>query len=142
MRSFTFTTEVDRPVGDVFAYLTDPQRLHEWQENTLEVHLDGPMRTGSRMKEVRKGPGGKRVESTVEVAAYEPDRVFDLRIVEGPVHVHGDHRLEPSDGGTLIHLTGHGELKGAAKLLRPLLPRLFKRSFAKLKQNLEGSPRP
>ena len=138
MKPFTFTTEVDRPVDEVFAYLTDPQRLHEWQENTLEVHLDGPMGPGARIQEVRKGPGGKRVESTVEVAAYEPDRVFDLRILEGVAHIHGDHRPEPSpDGGTTIRFTAHGELKGLMKLARPLLPGLFRKSFTKLKRNLE-----
>ena len=138
MKPFTIMTDVERPVPEVFAYLTDPERLHEWQENTIEVHLDGPLRPGARMREVRKGPAGKRVESVVEVVAYEPDHVFDLRIVDGPLHVHGDHRLEPIDGGTRIHFTGHGELTGAKRLLRPLLPGLFKKSFGKLRANLES----
>jgi uncharacterized protein YndB with AHSA1/START domain len=138
MKPFTLTVDVDRPQNEVFAYLTNPDKLHEWQENALEVQLDGPMRQGAHIKEVRKGPGGKRVQSLVEVAAYEPDRIFDLRILEGPAHVHGDHRLEPAPGGgTRIHFTGHGELSGAMKLARPLLPRLFRKSFAKLKANLE-----
>jgi uncharacterized protein YndB with AHSA1/START domain len=141
MKPFTLVFTVDRPPAEVFAYLTDPKRLPEWQENAVEVHLDGPMREGALIREVRKGPGGKRVESLVKVAAYEPDRVFDLRIVEGAAHVHGDHRLEPSpDGGTIVRFTAHGELKGLLKLTRPLLPGLFRKSFVKLKRNLEERP--
>lgn len=138
MRPFTLAFHVHRPPAEVFSYLTDPGRLHEWQENTLEVHLDGPMREGALLREVRRAPGGKTVESVVKVAAYEPDRVFDLRIVEGMAHVHGDHRLEPApDGGTIVTFTAHGELKGMLKLSRPLLPGMFRKSFRKLKQNLE-----
>ena len=139
MKPFTLQFHVDRPPAEVFAYLTDPARLPEWQENAIEVHVDGPMRQGARMRELRRAPGDKRVESLVEVAAYEPDRVFDLRIVEGAAHVHGDHRLEPApDGGTIVTFTAHGELRGLMRLSRPLLPGLFRKSFVKFKRNLEG----
>ena len=139
MRPFTLQFHVSRPPGEVFAYLTDPERLPEWQENAREVHVDGPMREGALLREVRRAPGGKQVESLVRVAAYEPDRVFDLRIVEGMAHVHGDHRLEPApDGGTIVTFTAHGELRGLMRLSRPLLPGLFRKSFVKLKRNLEG----
>lgn len=139
MRPFTLRFHVDRPPAEVFAYLTDPERLPEWQ-NAVEVHLDGPMRPGARMREVRIARGGQRVESLVEVAAYEPDRVFDLRVLEGAAPVHGDHRLEPGPGGgTLVTFTAHGELRGLMRLSRPLLPGLFRKSFLRFKQNLEAT---
>ena len=139
MKPFTLRFHVDRPPADVFAYLTDAARLPEWQETAIEVHLDGPMRQGARMREIRRGRGGERVESEVEVVAYEPDRVFDVRVLEGPARVHGDHRLEPGpDGGTVVRFTAHGELHGAMKLSRPLLPGLFRKSFTTFKRNLEG----
>lgn len=140
MKPFTLTFHVARPPADVFAYLTDPGRLPEWQENALEVQMDGPMRAGARMRELRRARGNQRVESIVEVAAYEPHRVFDLRIVDGAAQVHGDHRLEPApDGGTIVRFTAHGELKGLMKLSRPLLPGLFRKSFLKFKRNLEAA---
>ena len=138
MRPFSLRFHVERPPAEVFAYLTDPERLPEWQKNAVEVHVDGPMRQGARIREVRLGKGDQRVESIVEVAAYEPDRVFDLRIVEGAARVHADHRLEPApDGGTIVTFTAHGELQGLMKLSRPLLPGLFRKSFLNLKHNLE-----
>lgn len=138
MRPFTLEIDVDRPVEEVFAYLTDPSRLHEWQAGVVEVRHDGPLRAGSRLVEVRKGPGGKRVEQTVEVAAWEPPRVFDLRILDGPIEVHGDHRLEGVDGRTRITVTAHGRLPGLKRLLRPVLPRVLARHYRTLKRNLEA----
>ena len=138
MRPFSLQFHVDRPPAEVFAYLTDPARLPEWQVNAVEVRVDGPMREGARIREVRHARGNQRIESLVEVAAYEPDRVFDLRIVEGAAHVHGDHRLEPApDGGTIVTFTAHGELRGLMRLSRPFLPGLFRKSFLRFKRNLE-----
>ncbi len=138
MRPFSLRFHVDRPPAEVFAYLTDPERLHEWQANVVEVRVDGPMREGARLREVRVGRGEQRVESLVEVASYEPDRAFDLRILEGASKVHADHRLEPApDGGTFVTFTAHGELRGPMKLFRPLLPGLFRKSFIRFKENLE-----
>lgn len=138
MRPFTLSIDIDRPVEEVFAYVTDTARLHEWQAGVVEVRRDGPLQAGSRLIEVRQGPGGRRVEQIVEVAAYDPPHVFDLRIVDGPVEVHGDHRFESRDGGTRVEVTAHGRLPGAKRLLRPLLPRVLARHYRRLKQNLEA----
>jgi len=49
---FTINTDIDRPVGDVFAYVTDPQKLPTWQTNTVSVvqEGDGPLRVGTRLR--------------------------------------------------------------------------------------------
>jgi uncharacterized protein YndB with AHSA1/START domain len=130
--------EIDRPVHEVFAYVTDPSKLPEWQTNTLEATPEqpGPLHQGSRVREVHKAPFGKRVRSVVEVARLEPDRAFDLRMVEGPLAVHGDHRFADSNGATRLDVTIHGE---APRLMTPVLRRQFKRHFAELKRRLEAS---
>ena len=90
MISFTFDVEIERPVAEVFAYVTDPAKLHEWQTNTLEVEqlTDGPLGVGTRLREVHVA-GRRRMEQVVEVSAYEPGRRFDLDLVEGPLPVGG-----------------------------------------------------
>lgn len=40
MINFEFTVVVNRPVEEVFAYLTDPQKLPEWQSMVLEARQD------------------------------------------------------------------------------------------------------
>jgi uncharacterized protein YndB with AHSA1/START domain len=145
MIEFTIETQIDRPAGEVFAYATDPDKLATWQTNTVSAARldDGPLAPGSRLREVHRAPGGKELESVVEVSEYEPDRTFALRVVEGtPVHLR--MTFAPTDAGTLVRFGAHGRLTGALRLAEPLLQRTLKRQFtrqcATLKQVLESAP--
>jgi uncharacterized protein YndB with AHSA1/START domain len=52
---FSFDTDIARSPDIVFAFITDPARLPEWQPRVVRVEQldEGPMRAGSRMREVR-----------------------------------------------------------------------------------------
>ena len=144
MIRFTIDTEVNRPVEDVFAFATDPARLPEWQTNTVSaVQVDpGELVVGSRIREVHRGPGGRELESLVEVSELEPNRVFALRMIEGPLPIHGRIAFEPSGEGTIVHFTVHGEPTGLMRILQPVLAVGLKRQFrehcANLKRALEA----
>jgi len=49
MIQFTIDTEIERPVADVFAYVTDPDRLSTWQPNTVSAVQEGDGRSGSAL---------------------------------------------------------------------------------------------
>jgi uncharacterized protein YndB with AHSA1/START domain len=138
-----FTTDVNRPVEEVFSYLTDPANLPEWQSGATEARLEGsgPVAVGSRMVEVRKFLG-KRIESTLEVTEYEPNRRFAFRVVSGPVPFRVDHTFESVDGRTRIHVAGEGEPGGFFRLAEPLVikavERETKKDFETLKDLLEA----
>jgi uncharacterized membrane protein len=140
------TVEVNRPVAAVFAYVTDPANLAEWQPNLASVTklTEGPVGAGTRFKEVRRAPFGRTVEAIVEVSAYEENRRFDLRIVSGPLPIDGENTFAATDGGTRIDFAGHGEPRGPLRLAAPILARLLRRQFesdyARLKQALESHP--
>jgi uncharacterized membrane protein len=143
---FSFDVTIDRSPQEVFAAVTDLDRLPDWQPAVVEVELlgDGPLRTGSRIKEVRQ-VRGKRLEQIVEVAAHEPGRRFGLRIVEGALPVHGDLTFAPAEGGgTRVHLHAYGRANGALRLLQPLLAvglkREFRSQYLRLKGLVEGEP--
>ena len=132
MIDFTLEQRLDRSARDVFAYISDPERLPTWQTNTVSsVPLtDGPLGVGTRLREVHRGPGGKELVSVVEVAEFEPDRVFALRVVEGtPVHLR--ITLDPDGASTRMRFRAFGELTGAMRLVQPLLGRVLKRQFAR-----------
>ncbi len=80
---FGFDVDVACAVAEAFGYVSDPDRLPEWQ-GTAEVEklTEGPVRAGARLREVHEAMG-RRVESVTEVTAFEPDRRFAIRIVEG-----------------------------------------------------------
>ena len=50
------TIYLNRPVEQVFAFLTDPDNLRTWQSNLIETErlTDKPLRVGSRFREVRQ----------------------------------------------------------------------------------------
>lgn len=131
MIDFTIDTRIDRPPSDVFAYICDPEKLATWQTSTVSAVAEdgGPLTVGSRVREIHRTPGGKELESLVEVAELEPDRTLALRVVEGtPVHLRIE--LEPAGaGGTVMHLRAHGRLTGAMRLAEPLLGRVLARQF-------------
>ena len=145
MIDITVQTQIARPVHDVFAYATDPDHLASWQTNTVSAKREdtGPYGVGSRLREVHRTPGGKELESVVEVVEYAPDRVFALEVKEGtPIHAH--ITFDPADGGTQMRFRAHGKLGGPARLLEPLFARMLRKQFAQhvatLKQVMESTP--
>ncbi len=145
MIDFTIDTEIERPPADVFAYATDPAKLATWQTNTVSAvpEPDGPLRVGSRIREVHRVPGGKEMPSLVEVSQLEPDRAFALRMVEGALPIHADMTFEPTERGTLVRFRAHGQPGGAMRIAQPLLRRTLRRQFhehcATLKRVLESA---
>ena len=141
---FSFDTEIGRAPDVVFSVVTDPARLSEWQPLVVRVERldEGPLRAGSRMREVRK-VRGKELAQVVEVADLEPPRRFGPRVVEGPLPVHGDLIFSSTaDGGTRVHVHAYGRARGAMRLLEPLLSlgikREFRGQYRRLKEILEA----
>ena len=131
MIDFTIETHIERSAAEVFGHVSDPGKLATWQINTVSAvqEDDGALGLGTRLREVHRAPGGKELESVVEVCEYDPDRTFALRVVEGtPVHLR--MTFEPTGRGTLVRLRAHGRLTGAMRLVQPLLQRVLKRQFA------------
>jgi uncharacterized protein YndB with AHSA1/START domain len=140
---FTIQTTIARPVSDVFAYVTDPAKLPTWQTNTVSATPERgeTVGLGTRIREVHRGPGGKELESLVEVSEFEPFRTFALHVIEGALPIDAHIFLEPSDGSTRMLLTVHGQPNGLMRIVQPLLRvalrRQFKAHCATLKRVLE-----
>jgi uncharacterized protein YndB with AHSA1/START domain len=146
MIKFTVGTDIARPVTDVFGYVTDPAKLATWQTNTISAvpQDDKPIGPGSRVREVHRAPGGKQLASLVEVSEYDPNRVFALRMLEGPLPIHARITFDPTELGTRLQLDAHGQPSGLMRLAQPVLRLTLKRQFADycttLKRVLENTP--
>ena len=136
-----FSVDIDRPPPEVFAYLTDAEKLPQWQAGAIEAEWQGERAEGARVREVRKFLG-RRMESELEVTAYEPDRRLGLKVLSGPVPFSVEQRLEPRNGGTRLTFVGEGEPGGFFRLAEPLVQRAAKRQlqadFEQLKDILEA----
>jgi uncharacterized protein YndB with AHSA1/START domain len=143
MIDFTLETHIDRSPSEVFDFVSDPAQLPKWQTNTVSSvpEGDGPLGLGTRLREVHRGPGGKQLESLVEVSEFEPGHVFALHVVEGtPVHLR--ITLEPAERGTRLSFRAYGRLTGAMRVLQPVLGRVLKRQFAAQLETLRLVLRP
>jgi carbon monoxide dehydrogenase subunit G len=134
------TFEVRRPPEDVFAYLTDPERLPEWQTSTVEVRRErgGPLEVGERFSEVHAALG-RRLESTVEVAESTPPSAFALKILDGAMPLDGRWTFAANGDGTRVHFVGEANVGGLKRLARPMLARQFRRYHELLTKRLEGT---
>jgi len=142
---FTIEIDITRPPAEVFAYVTDPAKLATWQTNTVSaVAEDGaPVHVGTQLREVHRGPGGRQVSSLVEVSELVPDRLFALRMIEGPLPVDARISVEPSESGTRLRFNVRGEPTGPLRFLQPVMRIALKRQFreycATLKRLMEES---
>jgi uncharacterized membrane protein len=140
------TVEIGRPPQEVFDYLDDVTRHHEWQPQIVDVQVEtpGPMRVGTRLKQTRRVPGGKRT-FTMEAVEHDPPNAFAFKVVDGPVRPHGRVTLTPLDGGARTRYTfdfdieGHGWGKLLAPLVRRDAAKGIPQNLERLKKILESS---
>ena len=119
MIRFALSIDIERPVGDVFAFVTDPARLPEWQTNVVDVvqETEGPLRVGTRLREVHSALG-RPLRTLVEVVEHEPDRLFALKVVDGLLPIDGRWEFAELDPATTrVTFTAEGR---APRLLRPV----------------------
>jgi uncharacterized protein YndB with AHSA1/START domain len=104
------TVFVERAIEEVFAYLTDLERVSEWQTNVLFLQLQGPgrLRPGARLVELRKFLG-RKVESIVEVTEYEPPHRYTTQVQSGPIPFEISNFLTETEGGTRIDAAVDGD---------------------------------
>ena len=75
MIDFEGSTIVDRPIEDVFAFVSNPANIPSYQNKVVSTRIvsQGPVGKGTRFLEtVQIGPG--KMDVTCEIAAYEAPR--------------------------------------------------------------------
>ena len=147
MAPITTTSEIARPADEVFAYVTDPRTMPEWQQGCVSGRLDTPTTSiGSKCTTVR-AIGGREREVTTEITEYDPPRRWADRGIDGPIRAIVAVTVEPLADGSRSRLTidldftGHG----IGKVLVPLVVRRqaareMPENMRRLKQRLETGP--
>jgi len=135
------STVINRPVDQVFAFLADPAKQPMWQSNLLEIEqlTDGPMRVGTRIRELRR-LGRRPTAYQAEVTAFVLNQRFALQVITGP-RVTLSYAFEPEEGGTRLRYQFVMRPSGMLRVLEPLIVRSLRKQsssdFAKLKHILE-----
>ena len=134
------SVEINRPVEEVFNYVSDVANYPEWMAHALEVRKDtpGPTQQSDRFVVAIKSVG-RRFETPYERTSYEADRRYTDRAVGGPIRNqrwHSDFQEVP--GGTRFTRGVEVESGGLLKLLEPLQKRAAERQLKKDLQTLKG----
>ena len=145
MAAMVMSVDIDRAPEEVFAYVDDLSRHHEWQEDLIgsRVLTEGPTRVGTKVVDSRKLGGSVR-EVEYEIIERDPPRRSAFRGTSGPIRPVGTVTFEPLDGGSRTRLTmtfdleGRGIGKAFAPMARKQAAKAIPESHAKLKAILEG----
>ena len=143
MVRFKLAVEIARPVHEVWEYLIEPENVPEWQASAVSSHQisDGEISVGTHLADERHFLG-RRARSEVEVTEFEPERLFTLHGISGPVRFTVRHRLEERDGHTHLEVEAEADPgHGIGRLMRPVVERAahheIRKDFDKLKRVLE-----
>ena len=139
---FTNTITINRPVADVYAYLTDLENLPRWNyaiQQTRKVS-PGPVAVGTRYHQVRTVP--TRQEESLEVVELDDGRRLVVRGTLNRLPARLDYDLEPAGRTTVltntVDLTLHAPLVLASSLATRQVRRAVAQNLAVLREVLEA----
>jgi uncharacterized protein YndB with AHSA1/START domain len=147
MAPITTSIEVKRPAEDVFAYVTDPSTMTEWQQGCVSGHMDASTtRVGSKCTTIRK-IGGREREVNTEITEYDPPQRWADRGIDDPIRASVAVTVEPLADSSRSRLTIELDFtgRGLGKLLVPLIVRRLAagempENMRRLRQRLEARP--
>jgi uncharacterized membrane protein len=131
--------EINRPLEEVFNYVSDVDNYPEWMAHALEVlkNTEGSPQQSDRFIVAIKSVG-RRFETPYERTSFEANRRYTDRAVGGPIpNQRWDCTFEEVPGGTRVTRAVDAEPAGLLKLLEPLQKRAAERQLRKDLQTLK-----
>jgi uncharacterized protein YndB with AHSA1/START domain len=146
MIAFETHVRINRPIDEVFAYVSDPLNFPRWNSAVQGVRKTSAGENGvaATYEMERTLPSGRAVNK-LEVVTSERPREFVIRTTEGPTPFLYRYQFSAENDETVMQLDAEVELAGAAGLLPQFAGRVIKNgvddNFATLKQTLEAARR-
>ena len=120
------STEVKRPVKEVFDYVDDVANLPEWNSLVEEAKAsETPIRVGTKITQRARFLGRK-----IDAVALVTERVPNQRVAsktDKPFPFTITTRFESAGDGTKVTQVLEGEPGGFFKVGEPILPRIIKK---------------
>ena len=144
MPTITQSVTVNRPVEEVWDYISNFENTTRWSRGVLAARQTsgGPLGVGSTLQTVVKAFGRRRTADYL-VTEYEPGHAFAFEVGSGPIASRARYSVQPAGAGTRLTASGEAEVRGLSKLLAPIIVRTVKKhsaaDLANLKRILEAS---
>jgi len=99
------STMINRPVRQVFDFMSTPENDFQWQYGTLASARisEGVSTIGTSFRSIGHLMG-RRVQSTFEVTEYEQNKKFSFKSLSGPLQSHTSYTFEIDKGSTQINI--------------------------------------
>lgn len=140
MAKIETSVEINRPLEEVWAYMTDLRNAKEWSAELVDTVYSGPNQLGASGVDTRR-IGRREMKWNWEVTGYDPP--CRLTLTYGPpLHATADFNFEPTgDNGTRVSckttLSPHGWMKLIAPLIAAEGRKVDQNQFIKVKEILE-----
>ncbi len=142
MITFDFGVLVDRPIKDVFAFVSNPNNMSQWNSTvvSLQQAIPGTVEVGTKFKTVGEMMG-RRVEGEMQITIHEPDTQCGFQLQAGPMQVNLTFAFKTVGTGTKISLNAQGNPGGIFKLAEGVMAgqvkSMMEGNLARLKTALE-----
>jgi uncharacterized protein YndB with AHSA1/START domain len=137
---------IERPIAEVFAFVTDTANDPAWHTDILEARKtsEGPIGSGTTWH-LRFKPAMGVSEGDAEVVTFEANRTEVMRSMVGPMQPTLTYLFEPTDGGTRFTRRVQIKVSGMMRVMEPMMRLMAPKGnagfLANLKQVLEQRPR-
>ena len=138
MTTFRTSILINRPLEEVFAFLSNAENDPKWRSGAVEVKKTskGPVGVDSTWSSVGHLLG-QRIENEMECTEYESNWKYTVKSQSGSFPIESRATFEHIAGSTGINLTAEAELGGLFSVAEPLLTNLVKRQFQGYLANLK-----
>jgi uncharacterized protein YndB with AHSA1/START domain len=128
MARFSGTVNTPRSPDEVWQYLSDLRSIREWDPSVEDARLiEGEPGTAGARYELDVRFAGRTVTLTYEAKAVEPPRRLTFEAENGSMSILDEAVVVPAASGSRVTWTGTLELRGASRVLDPLLQLAFRR---------------
>ena len=133
---------VNRPVGEVFQFISVNENALQWQPGLLETRVTNDVKgVGKTWIDVVQFLG-RRLEVPFRLTDWQSDRKLAFQSTGGPIPMQGSYAFEAARDGTQVTFVLTGEPGGFFKLAEPVLMQILQRQWqtnlANLKNVLEA----
>ena len=90
------TITVNRPIADVFAFVSDGANATKWRSGVLDLSHTSGAGVGERWKQGVRGPGGRRIDADYEITSFDAPHKLEFKATAGPVRPTGGYLLVES----------------------------------------------
>ena len=113
MATFTVTTFINRPLQEVFDFMTNPANFAQWQSGTKSAKwaTEGSVGVGSIFNSVGEMMG-REMKMDLEITQWNPPTMWGIKGRSGPMKFEAISKFESKDGGTQVTQTFEGEVGG------------------------------